>query len=194
MGTASDRSAAGRGEPLGEFDLIERYFAGLGASREDVRLGIGDDAALLEPRVDHDLVVTVDAIVAGRHFPPGTDARSIGHRALAVNLSDLAAMGADPKWATLSLTLPRAEPAWLEGFAQGFGALAREHGVALVGGDTTAGPLTVSVQLIGDVPRGGALQRRGARPGDVLLVTGTLGDSGAGLALSLGTLITGERA
>src|SRR5579871_400851 len=178
---------------LGEFDLIQRYFAHMGSSRADVVLGVGDDAALLEPAADRELVVTVDAIVAGRHFPEGTDPRSIGHRVLAVNLSDIAAMGAEPKWATLALTLPEADPRWLDGFAAGFADLALTHGVALVGGDTTAGPLTVSVQLIGQVPAGAALRRDGARPGDLLVATGTLGDSGAGLALALGKLETRDR-
>ncbi len=117
-------------------------------------------------------------------FRDGTDARSIGHRALAVNLSDLAAMGATPAWATLALTLPRAESGWLERFAAGLFDLADAHGVALVGGDTTRGPLTVSVQLLGHVPHGTALRRGGARAGDLLAVSGTLGDAGAGLQFS----------
>jgi thiamine-monophosphate kinase len=124
----------------------------------------------------------VDTIVAGRHFPEAADARSIGHRALAVNLSDLAAMGATPAWATLALTLPEADPAWLEPFSAGLLDLADAHRVVLVGGDTTRGHLTVSVQILGHVPRGKALRRSGAREGDLLAVTGTLGDAGAGLA------------
>jgi thiamine-monophosphate kinase len=186
--------------PLGEFDLIERYFRQPQvdvANRPDVVLGIGDDAAILRmPHgvLDADLVAAVDTIVAGRHFLPDCDAHSIGHRALAVNLSDMAAMGATPAWATLSLTLPSAEEAWLERFSAGFMTLAREHGVALVGGDTTAGPLTVSVQIMGHVPRGRALRRDGAQAGDVLMVTGTLGDAGAGLALASGRLTTLQQA
>jgi thiamine-monophosphate kinase len=133
------------------------------------------------------LVAAVDTIVAGRHFPHDSDARSIGHRALAVNLSDLAAMGATPAWATLALTLPRADAVWLEKFSAGFMNLADEHGVALVGGDTTAGPLTISVQILGHVPRGAALRRGGGRAGDLLAVTGTLGDAGAGLAIATAT-------
>jgi thiamine-monophosphate kinase len=184
---------------LGEFDLIERYFRQRQAdvaNRPDVVLGIGDDAAIL--RMPHgvpdaDLVAAVDTIVAGRHFLPDCDAHSIGHRALAVNLSDMAAMGATPAWATLSLTLPSAEEAWLERFSAGFMALAQEHGVALVGGDTTAGPLSVSVQIMGHVPRGRALRRDGAQAGDVLMVTGTLGDAGAGLALASGRLKTSQQ-
>src|SRR6202789_1662520 len=167
---------------LGEFELIRRFFMrGDAAAKSGVLLGIGDDAALLQLPAGSDLVVAVDTIVSGRHFPEGADARSIGHRALAVNLSDMAAMGAMPAWATLALTMPGADAAWLERFAAGLLDLADAHGVALVGGDTTRGPLTISVQLLGHVPRGRALRRRGARAGDLLAVTGTLGDAGAGL-------------
>jgi thiamine-monophosphate kinase len=165
----------------GEFELIRRYFL-RGGGASGVILGIGDDAAVLALPEDSELVAAVDTIVAGRHFPDGTHPRSIGHRALAVNLSDMAAMGATPAWATLALTLPRADSTWLEGFSAGFFELAQAHGVALVGGDTTRGPLTVSVQILGHVPQGAALRRSGARAGDLLAVTGTLGDAGAGLA------------
>ncbi len=169
---------------LGEFELIRRYFTrgAAHAPQSGVLLGIGDDAALLAMPPDTELVAAVDTIVAGRHFPQGTDARSIGHRALAVNLSDLAAMGATPAWATLALTMPDADQRWLTGFSAGLLDLADSEGVALVGGDTTRGPLTVSVQLLGHVPRGTALRRSGGRAGDLLAVTGTLGDAGAGLA------------
>ena len=185
-------------EPLGEFDLIDRYFASRrrgapgapsspGAKRRtDVILGIGDDAALLRCPPECDLVAAVDTLVEGRHFPAGSEPRSIGHRSLAVNLSDLAAMGATPAWATLALTMPSADGRWLEGFSAGFMQLAAAHGVELVGGDTTAGPLTISVQILGQVDRGSALHRSGAQPGDILAVTGTLGDAGAGLALVTG--------
>lgn len=174
--------------PLGEFELIERYFSGARppAACAGVILGIGDDAALLRLPEDTELVAAVDTLVAGRHFPPGSAARSIGHRALAVNLSDIAAMGATPAWATLALTMPTADATWLEDFRTGFMKLADAHGVALVGGDTTAGPLTISVQILGHVARGTALRRSGARAGDLLAVTGTLGDAGAGLALATG--------
>ena len=168
---------------LGEFDLIERFFA-VGHQRQDVALGIGDDAAVLEIPSGCDLVAAVDTIIEGRHFLAGTHPRSIGHRALAVNLSDIAAMGATPAWATLALTLPRAEPQWLQDFSEGFLDLARAYEVCLVGGDTTRGFLTISVQIMGTVPHGAALKRSGAAPGDKLLVTGTLGDAGAGLHLS----------
>src|SRR5580704_6627458 len=112
-----------------EFELIRRYFSRLGAARADVLLGVGDDAAILRAPDDADIAAAVDTIVCGRHFPEGSDARSIGHRSLAVNLSDLAAMGARPAWALLSLTLPEARPEWLESFARGFGELARAHAV-----------------------------------------------------------------
>jgi thiamine-monophosphate kinase len=175
-------------ENLGEFELIRRFFVRHSAAPDSgsaaqagVILGIGDDAALLDMPPGTELVAAVDTIVAGRHFPEGADARSIGHRALAVNLSDLAAMGATPAWATLALTMPSVDGAWLERFAAGLLDLADANGVALVGGDTTRGPLTISVQLLGHVPRGAALRRSGARAGDLLAVTGTLGDAGAGL-------------
>jgi thiamine-monophosphate kinase len=169
---------------LGEFDLIRRFFMRgqpAKAAQSGVILGVGDDAAVLALPPDTELVAAVDTLVAGRHFPQGTDARSIGHRALAVNLSDMAAMGATPAWATLSLTVPSVDAAWLELFSAGLLDLADVSGVALVGGDTTRGPLTVAVQILGHVPRGTALRRDGARAGDLLAVTGTLGDAGAGL-------------
>jgi thiamine-monophosphate kinase len=169
---------------LGEFDLIRRFFMRgqpAKAAQSGVILGVGDDAAVLALPPDTELVAAVDTLVAGRHFPHGTDARSIGHRALAVNLSDMAAMGATPAWATLSLTVPSVDAAWLELFSAGLLDLADVSGVALVGGDTTRGPLTVAVQILGHVPRGTALRRGGARAGDLLAVTGTLGDAGAGL-------------
>jgi thiamine-monophosphate kinase len=170
---------------LNEFELISRFFSRRMTERPEsgVVLGIGDDAALLDVPPGNELVAAVDTIVAGRHFPEGSEARSIGHRALAVNLSDMAAMGATPKWATLALTMPDAEASWLAGFSAGLLDLADAHGVSLVGGDTTRGPLTVSVQILGYVPKGTALRRSGAGAGDLLAVSGTLGDAGAGLAL-----------
>jgi len=166
---------------LGEFDLIDRYFRDAAASRDDVILGVGDDGALLRPKSGFDLVMVTDTLVEGTHFKSGADPRSIGHRALAVNLSDLAAMGATPAWALLALTLPATDEAWIKEFALGFVSLARAHDVALVGGDTTRGPLTITVQAVGYVPQGQGLRRSGARPGDVVLVSGTLGDAAAGL-------------
>jgi len=182
---------------LGEFELIDRYFARSAVAadkRPDVILGVGDDAALLRLPANTDLVAAVDTLVAGRHFPVDSDPRSIGHRALGVNLSDIAAMGATPAWATLALTMPSADASWLEGFSAGLLQLADAHGVALVGGDTTAGPLTISIQILGYVERGSALRRSGAQAGDILAVTGTLGDAGAGLALLTARLFAHDRA
>ncbi|MGD8874374.1 MAG: thiamine-phosphate kinase [Gammaproteobacteria bacterium] len=166
-----------------EFDIIGRYFRRQPVKRKDVLTGIGDDAAVLHLPVDRELLLCIDTLVAGVHFPAGTPAAAIGHKALAVNLSDLAAMGAEAAWATLALTLPEPDPVWLEAFSGGFFALAGRHRVQLVGGDTTRGPLTVTVQAHGFAPQGQALRRTGARPGDRIYVTGTLGD--AGLALHL---------
>lgn len=172
--------------PLSEFDLIHRYFRDLTPARDDVLLGVGDDCALLQVPEGRTLAVTIDTLVEGRHFAPGVDPADLGHKALAVNLSDLAAMGADPAWVTLALTLPRADEPWLESFARGFGALALEHGVALVGGDTTRGPLSVTVQAHGFVVPGQALRRGGARPGDLVYATGSLGDAGLALLVEQG--------
>jgi thiamine-monophosphate kinase len=173
---------------LSEFTLIERYFRNCGVRRSDVRLGVGDDAALLDSPAGCDLVAAIDTLVDGVHFPHGCPAASVGHRVLAVNLSDLAAMGAKPAWALLALTLPNIDEAWLEEFAAGFSALARSHDVALVGGDTTSGPLCATVQILGHVPRSQGLLRSGARPGDLVFVSGTPGDAAAGLAVEQGRL------
>jgi len=165
-----------------EFELIARYFTGRGARREDVTLGVGDDAALLEPVPDHTLVLTTDTLVAGRHFPEHEfPPAALGHRALAVNLSDMAAMGADPAWALLSLTLPEVAESWVEDFSDAFSTLAERTGVALVGGNLARGPMSVSVTLVGQVGHGKALTRAGARAGDTLWVTGALGGGAAGL-------------
>jgi thiamine-monophosphate kinase len=173
---------------ISETELIERFFRGLGARREDVVLGIGDDAALLRVAPGEELVLTTDALVEGVHFLPGAPAASLGHRALAVNLSDIAAMGASARWALLSLNLPQADGQWLGAFAQGFGALAREHAVALVGGNVSRGPLAITVQMAGVVPTGQALRRDGARPGHALYVSGSVGDAAAGLKVVRGEL------
>jgi len=173
---------------LTEFGLIERYFRGCGAKRGDVRVGVGDDAAILECPAGTELVAAVDSLVDGVHFPHGSPPASIGHRALAVNLSDLAAMGARPAWALLALTLPRADESWLSEFAAGMAALARDHEVALVGGDTTSGPLCITVQVLGHVQRSSAMLRSGGQPGDALFVSGTPGDAAAGLAIEQGKL------
>lgn len=166
---------------MAEFELIQRHFAQLTQPREDVSLGIGDDCALLRVPDGYELAATTDTLVAGTHFFEDVDPEALGHKVLAVNLSDLAAMGAKPAWVTLALTLNRANDHWLQSFSRGFAALAAEHHVQLVGGDTTQGPLCISVTAFGFVPRGQALRRSGAKVGDLVCVTGRLGD--AGLAL-----------
>ncbi len=174
--------------PLSEFALIDRFFRNCGVKRTDVRLGIGDDAALLDVPAGCDLVAAIDTLVDGVHFPHGCPAASVGHRVLAVNLSDLAAMGARPMWALLALTIPNSDESWLSEFAAGFSDLARAHDVALVGGDTTSGPLCATVQILGSVPRSQAVLRSGAKPGDLVFVSGTPGDAAAGLAVEQGRL------
>ena len=166
-----------------EFELIGRHFAHLGAARSDVRIGVGDDGAVVVPPASRELVVVTDTLVEAIHFPPRSPPASIGHRAFAVNLSDIAAMGAEPAWALLALTLPDSDETWLEEFARAAGDLCRRHGVALVGGDTTRGPLSITVTVMGIVPVGVALERRGGQPGDAIFVTGSPGDAAAGLAL-----------
>ncbi len=166
---------------LDEFSLIRQFWQNLTPKHALTACGIGDDAALCQVPAGQQLVVTTDTLVAGVHFPPDTRPAAVGHKALAVNLSDLAAMGAQPAWVLLALTLPTPDPEWLAAFAHGFGALARTHGVELIGGDMTQGPLTITVQALGWVPIGAALRRSGAQPGDGLYVSGSLGD--AGLAL-----------
>ena len=167
---------------MAEFDLIERIRA-RAIARDGVLLGIGDDAALLQVPAGHELVVTADTLNAGVHFPADATPADIGWKALAVNLSDLASMGARPAWCTLSLSLPGDDTAWLDAFLDGFLGLADTHAVALVGGDTTRGPLSIAVTAMGWVEAGAALRRDGARPGDDVWVTGTLGDAAAALVL-----------
>ena len=168
---------------LSEFSLIDDYIATSATSRADVCVGIGDDCAVVEVPPGKSLAVSMDTLVAGRHFIEAVDAVSLGHKALAVNLSDLAAMGAEPAWATLSLTMPEANLRWIRDFMQGFFAVADRFGVQLVGGDTTRGPLSITVQIHGFVDPRKMMRRDGANPGDLIYVTGSLGD--AGLALRL---------
>lgn len=163
-----------------EFDLIERIRR-RAAPRDDVVLGIGDDAAIVQVPMGRQLVVATDTLNRGIHFPDNTAPYDIGWKALAVNLSDLAAMGAEPAWCTLSLSLPAGDAAWVEAFLDGFLALAAHHNVALIGGDTTRGPLSVSVTMHGFVEPGRALRRGGARIGDEIWVTGTLGEAAGAL-------------
>ncbi|WKE64913.1 thiamine-phosphate kinase [Gallaecimonas kandeliae] len=166
-----------------EFSLIDNYFKGKGHQRKDVVLGIGDDCALLSVPENTLLAVTTDTLVSGVHFLPDMAPRAIGHKAVAVNLSDLAAMGAEPAWLSLALTLPKADDAWLKEFAGAVIEVCEYYGVTLVGGDTTRGPLSITITAQGKVPVGKQLTRGGAKPGDWLYVTGTLGDAGLGLAL-----------
>ena len=170
---------------LSEFQVISNYFTQQSVMRGDVALGIGDDAALLRVPAGQCLAVSIDTLVEGVHFLPGIDPADLGYRALAVNLSDLAAMGAQPAWATLALTLPRINENWLAQFSAGFFALAQQHHVQLAGGNTTRGPLSISVQVHGFVPEAQALRRSGAQAGDLIFVTGTLGDAALGLHLAL---------
>ncbi len=163
----------------GEFEVIRRYFS---PATTHTLLAGGDDAALIEVSEGMALAVSTDMLVGGRHFFEAADARGIGHKSLAVNLSDMAAMGAVPRWATLSIALPAADETWIAEFATGFLDLARKHGVDLVGGDTTRGPLNICVQIMGEVPAARALRRSGARVGDDVWVSGTLGDAALGLA------------
>jgi thiamine-monophosphate kinase len=172
--------------PISEFSLIKRFFTQQKVKNSSTRLGIGDDCALLSLPDGYQLAVTTDTMVENVHFFAGIDPQQLGHKLLAVNLSDLASMGAKPVSVTLALTLPNADENWLKAFAKGFLGLAERYSVDLIGGDTTAGPLTLTVQAMGLVPRGKALLRSNARPGDFIYVTGSLGDAGLGLKISQG--------
>ena len=162
-----------------EFELIKQHFT-YAAPR--TLLGVGDDAALIKPARGQVLAVAADMLVGGRHFFMNADPAAVGHKALAVNLSDMAAMGAVPRWATLGIALPRADARWVAAMSKGFMKLARRHGVDLIGGDTTRGPLNLCVQIIGEVPARQALRRDGAKPGDDIWVSGTLGDAALAVA------------
>ena len=170
---------------MNEFELIERFFTRPPRSASVV-LGIGDDAAVLAPTPGHQLVAAVDMLVAGRHFLADVDPESLGHKTLAVNLSDMAAMGATPRWALLAGALPDADAQWLAAFARGLCTLADVHGVDLVGGDTTRGPLNLCLTILGEVPAGQAVTRAGARVGDDVYVSGRLGEAAAAVAANAG--------
>ncbi|MBK9160877.1 MAG: thiamine-phosphate kinase [Nitrosomonadales bacterium] len=174
---------------MSEFDLIQRYFT---RPAPDAILGVGDDAALLQVSEGRVLAVSTDMLVSGTHFLADADPYQLGHKALAVNLSDMAAMGAAPRWVTLGIALPAADGAWLEQFSAGFFALADEYHVALVGGDTTRGPLNLCVTIFGEVPPGAALRRDGALPDDDIWVSGTLGDAALALAHLQGKVVLDE--
>ena len=171
--------------PLGEFELIERFFT---RPVRRAALGVGDDCALLSPKPGMQLAISSDMLVEGRHFLPTVASADLGHKALAVNLSDLAACGAAPLAFTLALAMPRAEPEFLAGFSDGLLALAREHDCELIGGDTTQGPLTICLTVFGEVPTGAALLRSGAQPGDDLWVSATVGDARLALEVFRGRI------
>ncbi|MGH8475412.1 MAG: thiamine-phosphate kinase [Methylococcales bacterium] len=174
--------------PLTEFSLIDRFFRNIGPRHDSTWLGVGDDCAVIRPPSDELLLLTTDTLVENVHFRAGVDPESLGHKALAVNLSDLAAMGATPGWITLALTMPAVNEPWLEAFSRGFSILAARYRVQLIGGDTTQGPLSITVQALGTAAKERILYRSAARPGDRLYVTGTIGDAG----LALKTLNSGE--
>jgi len=176
---------------LTEFDVIARFFT---RPARTAILGVGDDCALVRVPADLALAVTTDLLVEGTHFLAGADPAKLGHKALAVNISDLAAMGADPRWATLSLVLPEADESWLESFAQGMFDLADRFGVEIIGGDTTRGPRAVSVTALGTLPPGLALRRDGAREGEDVWLSGTAGDAALGLAHLRGRMILSDAA
>ncbi|MDU7767226.1 MAG: thiamine-phosphate kinase, partial [Serratia marcescens] len=166
----------------GEFDLIARYFDRFKRVRRDVQLGIGDDCALLAVPEKQLVAVSTDTLVAGNHFLPDIDPTDLAWKALAVNLSDLAAMGADPAWLSLALTLPEVNESWLKAFSDSLFVQLDYYDMQLIGGDTTRGPLSMTLGIHGFVPPGRAMKRAGAKPGDWIYVTGTPGDSAAGLA------------
>ena len=178
-----------------EFNIIDKYFTRPSQSTD---LGVGDDAALIQISAGHQLAISADMLVAGTHFLEGCPAYFVGWKSLAVNISDMAAMSAKPKWATLAIALPKVDEAWLAEFSRGFFACADEFGVSLIGGDTTRGPLNISVQIMGEVPMGKALRRDGAKVADEIWVSGTLGEAALGLAqlqnkLSENTLSNAEK-
>ncbi|RUO80769.1 thiamine-phosphate kinase [Idiomarina tyrosinivorans] len=169
---------------MDEFNLIDAFFARHQSRRRDVVIGIGDDGAVVQPAAEHELVIATDTMVEGVHFDSTTPPRALGHKIAAVNISDLAAMGAEPSWLTLALTLPRVDRDWLEEFSAGLFEIADYYHCALVGGDTTRGPLTLTVTAQGQLPKGKAISRGKAKPGDWIYVSGDLGDAGLGLAVS----------
>ena len=166
---------------MNEFSLIEQYFAEFSFVRKDVLIGIGDDAAITQVPQNQCLATTTDTLISGVHFLPNTSAQDIAHKAIAVNLSDLAAMGAEPSWLNLSLSLPSADEVWLSAFSRKFAELTEYFSVQLIGGDTTKGELSITITAQGFVPQDSILTRSGAQNGDWIFVTGTLGDAGAGL-------------
>jgi len=175
-----------------EFELIKQYFQNITHEDSSVQCGIGDDAAIVKIPQDMDVVLSMDTLLQDTHFPTETGPFDIGYKALAVNLSDMAAMGAMPKWVLLSISLPENDEAWLEKFASGFLELAILHSVSLIGGDMSRGPLSITLQIQGLVPTDTALKRDGAQKGDLIYVTGSLGDAGVGLDIVHGKLSIGN--
>ncbi|MBT0585820.1 thiamine-phosphate kinase [Alteromonas oceanisediminis] len=171
-----------------EFDLIDRFFKHGGHQRKDVIIGIGDDAAITQIPANQYLATTTDTLVSGVHFLPDSDPRAVAYKAVAVNLSDLAAMGAEPAWISLSLSIPDINQDWLASFTEGLYELTQYYSVQLIGGDTVSGPLALTITAQGFVPHDSALRRSGAKPGDWIYVTGTVGDAGAGLDILKGEL------
>jgi thiamine-monophosphate kinase len=178
-----------QGTSSSEFDLIARHFTRPAANAV---LGVGDDCALVDITNGMDLAVSMDTLVSGTHFFPDVDPENLGHKALAVNLSDMAAMGAMPYWAMLALTLPSVDHDWLAAFAKGFFDLAAEYNVSLIGGDTTRGPLTLTVTIMGEVPAGAALRRNGAKAGNDIWVSGNIGDAALAVAHRHGKIVLAE--
>ncbi len=178
--------------PGSEFNIIQTFFTDLARSlsdwqgNSDIVLGIGDDCAIITPPDSQQLVVSIDTLISGVHFPEQTSPEAVAHKALAVNLSDLAAMGAEPAWFTLALTLPKADESWLTSFSSVLFKLAEEFNISLIGGDTTRGKLAITIQVAGYVPQGRALLRSGARAGDIIALTGPLGAASIGLDIVLG--------
>ncbi len=179
--------------PLNEFGIIQQFFSDLTVSRSDTIKGIGDDCAILQPDPDKLLVVSTDTLVSGRHFFANTSPENIGYKSLAVNLSDLAAMGAKPAWVSLALTMPQADQDWLRRFVSGFGELARSHSLELIGGDLTQGPLSITVTIHGYASPEYVLQRQGACIGDLIAVSGNLGSAALALQQLMAVSVTGGR-
>ncbi len=177
---------------MDEFSLIQQFFSSA-AIDKNVILGVGDDAAIIKPVEGEELLITSDTLISGVHFPVDTDPFAIGYKALAANLSDIAAMGGRARWFTLALSLPESDPGWLESFSNGLFALAKQFNVSLVGGDTTRGSLSITITLIGTVPDGQAIRRSGAKPGDDIMVTGTPGIASLALAELQGSIKQAEK-
>lgn len=175
-----------------EFELIRQYFSRLGKERRWLSVGIGDDAAVITPDTGQQLLISVDTLNAGVHFPEQSSADDVGYKALAVNLSDIAAMGGDPQWFTLAMSLPSADEKWLTAFCHGLGELVEKYQLCLVGGDTTRGHLSMTIQIAGIIPIGQALTRDGAKVGDDIYVSGYLGDAAAGLLICQAQLQVSE--